>query len=119
MTSLKYKLLRNVFIFSGILVTFIIWLFLPSTFHNTSVFHVGKGAYGSKWGVLLLLPLPLFSLFFRTGKIQFHGDDEEFSKAEQEASDKAQMQCGMIAALALSLLSIALTSFVLILQTGG
>lgn len=111
MTLRKYKFLRNVFILSGIFISFIIWLFLPSTFRNTSLFHVGTGAYGSKWGILLLSLLPLFSLFFRTGKIQFHGDDEEYSKAEQEASDKAQMQCGMITALALSLLSIALTSF--------
>lgn len=112
MTARKYKFMRNVFIFSGILVSFIIWLFLSPTFRNTSVFHVGTGAYGSKWGVLLLLPLPLCSLFFRNGKIQFHGDDEEFAKAEQEASDKAQMQCGMIAALTLSLVSIALMSVV-------
>lgn len=111
MTSWKYKFLRNVFIFGGILISFLIWLFLPPIFVNTALFHVGTGAYGSKWGILLLIPLPLFSLFFRTGKIQFHGDDEEFCKAEQEASDKAQMQCGMIAALALSIVSIALTAF--------
>lgn len=116
MTARKYKFLRNVFIFAGILISFIIWLFLPSAFRNTSVFHVGTGAYGSKWGILLVLSLPLFSLFFRTGEIQFHGDDEAFSKEEQEASDKAQMQCGMVAALALSLVSIALTSFVFTLQ---
>ncbi len=111
MTAKKYRFLRNVFIFSGILISFIIWLFLPPTFHNTSLFHVGTKAYGSKWGILLLLPLPLFSLFFRTEKKQFYSDDEEFCQAEQTASDKAQMQCGMITALALSLLSIALTSF--------
>ena len=115
MTSGKYKMLRNVFILLGIVISFIMWLFLPDSFRNTSVFHVGTGEYGSKWGVLLVLILPLFSLCFRTGQIPFHGGDEEFFKAEQEASDRVQMQCGMIMALVLSLLSIALVAVAFIL----
>ena len=110
MTAKKYKALRNMFILLGIIISFIMWLFLPHTFRNTSFFHVGTGEYGSKWGVLLVLVFPLFSLCFREKQIPFHGGDEEFFKAEQEASDRVQMQCGMIMALALSLLSIALVA---------
>jgi len=110
MTAKKYKTLRNMFILLGIVISFIMWLFLPDSFRNTSFFHVGTGEHGSKWGVLLVLILPLFSLCFRTGQIPFHGGDEEFFKTEQEAADRAQMQCGMIMALALSLLSIALVA---------
>ena len=110
MTAKKYKTLRNMFIVLGIVISFIMWLFLPDTFRNTSVFHVGTGEYGSKWGVLLVLPFPLFSLCFRENQLPFHGGDEEFFKAEQEASDRVQMQCGLIMALALSLLSIALVA---------
>jgi len=54
-------------------------------------------------------------LCFREKQIPFHGGDEEFFKAEQEASDRVQMQCGMIMALALSLLSIALVAAAFIL----
>ena len=115
MTAKKYKTLRNMFILLGVVISFIMWLFLPDTFRNTSVFHVGTGEYGSKWGVLLVLPFPLFSLCFREKQLPFHGGDEEFFKAEQEASDKAQMQCGMIMALGLSLLSIALVAAAFIL----
>lgn len=110
MTSGKYKMLRNMFILLGIGISFVLWIFLPDTFRNTSFFHVGTGEYGSKWGVLLVLVFPLFSLCFREKQIPFHGGDEEFFKAEQEASDRVQMQCGMIMALALSLLSIALVA---------
>ena len=115
MTAKKYKTLRNMFILLGVVISFILWLFLPDSFRNTSVFHVGTGEYGSKWGVLLVLILPLFSLCFRTGQIPFHGGDEEFFKAEQEAADRVQMQCGMIMALSLSLLSIALVAIAFIL----
>ena len=110
MTAKKYKTLRNVFILLGIGIAFVLWLCLPESFRNTSVFHVGTGEYGSKCGVLIVLIFPLFSLCFREKQLPFHGGDEEFFKAEQEASDKVQMQCGMIMALALSLLSIALVA---------
>ena len=115
MTSGKYKMLRNMFILLGIGISFVLWVCLPDTFRNTSVFHVGTGEYGSKWGVLLVLVFPLFSLCFREKQLPFHGGDEEFFKAEQEASDRAQMQCGMILAFALSLLSIALVAVAFIL----
>ena len=68
MTAKKYKTLRNMFILLGIVISFIMWLFLPDSFRNTSFFHVGTGEHGSKWGVLLVLILPLFSLCFRTGQ---------------------------------------------------
>ncbi len=108
MNTGKYKLLRNIFIISGIVIALVIWFFLPSTFKNLSFFHVGNGEYGTKWGALALLPLPLFALCFRHKKIEFYGDDEEYKKAEQEKADKKNMQLGMVTALGLSILIIAL-----------
>ena len=104
----KYRLLRNIFIISGIVIALIIWFFMPSTFKNSPLFHVGNGEYGTKWGALLLLPLPLFSLLFRQKKLEFYGDDEEYNKSEQEKADKKSMQLGMVTALGLSILIIAL-----------
>ncbi|MCR4617433.1 MAG: hypothetical protein K5669_04495 [Lachnospiraceae bacterium] len=108
MDTKRYRLLRNIFIIAGIVIAFIIWLFMPSTFKNTSLFHVGSGEYGSKWGALILLPIPLFALFIRKKKLEFYGDDEEYKKSEHEKTDKKNMQSGMITALGLSLLIIAL-----------
>ena len=61
MTAKQYKNLRNIIIIAGIVIAFVIWLFIPDTFKNSPLFHVGNGEYGSKWGALILLPIPLFS----------------------------------------------------------
>ncbi len=108
MNTKKYRLLRNIFIISGIVIALIIWFFMPSSFKNSPLFHVGNGEYGTKWGALLLLPLPLFSLLFRQKKLEFYGDDEEYNKSEQEKADKKSMQLGMVTALGLSILIIVL-----------
>ncbi len=116
MTAKQYKNLRNIIIFVGMVAAFIIWLFIPGTFKNSSLFHVGTGEYGSKWGALILLPLPLFSLCFRKTKTEFHGSDSEYAAHEQNAADKTNMQLGMVTAAALSLLVIVLMSAVLFLH---
>ena len=108
MTIKQYKNLRNIIIVAGIVIAFIIWLFIPDTIRNSSLFHVGNNEYGSKWGALILLPLPLFSLCFRKTKTEFHGSDEEYVTQEQNAADKINMQLGMVTAIAPSLLIIAL-----------
>ena len=107
MNTGKYRLLRNIFIIAGIVIALIIWFFVPNTFKNTAIFHIGSGEYGTKWGALALLPIPLFSLCFRQKKLEFYGDDEEYKKLEQEKADKKSMQLGMVTALGLSLLIIA------------
>ena len=115
MTTKHYKIIRNIIIIVGIVIAFIIWLFIPDTFKNSSLFHVGNSEYGSKWGALLLLPLPLFSLCFRKEKKEFYSDDQEYISQEQTKEEKKNMQLGMITAIALSLLIIALMGAALFL----
>lgn len=115
MNAKQYKNLRNIFIIGGIVIAFIIWLFIPDTFKNSAIFHVGNGEYGSKWGALILLPLPLFSLCFRESKTEFHGSDQEYAAQEQKEADKTNMQLGMVSSIALSFLVIVLMSAALFL----
>ena len=115
MTAKQYKNLRNFIIIAGIVIAFVIWLFIPDTFKNSPLFHVGNGEYGSKWGALILLPIPLFSLCFRKSKTEFHGSDQEYATHEQNAADKTNMKLGMVTAIALSLIVIGLMSAALFL----
>ena len=49
MTAKQYRNPRNFIIIAGIVIAFVIWLFIPDTFKNSPLFHVGNGEYGSKW----------------------------------------------------------------------
>ena len=73
----RLSLIRNIVVIVGIIAGFVIWLFVPLTIKNSSILHVGNGEYGTKWGMLLALPLPLFSYFFHRKKLDFYGTDEE------------------------------------------
>ena len=108
MNANHYRIIRNIAILAGMVIAFIIWLFIPNTFKNATFFHIGNGEYGSKWGALIILFLPLFSLCFRKGKQEFYSDDQDYILQEQTKAEKTNMQLGMITAIALSLLSIAL-----------
>ncbi len=108
MTSRTLKILRNIFIWGGIIAGFIIWLDVPSVFKNTYLLHVGNSEYGSKMGMLLLLPLPLFALCFRANTGEFHGDDKDLISREKEQADKGQMLAGMLTALVLAAVVICL-----------
>ena len=108
-----YRIIRNIAILVGMVIAFIIWLFIPNTFKNATFFHMGNGEYGSKWGALIILLLPLFSLCFRKGKQEFYSDDQDYILQEQTKAEKTNMQLGMITAIALSLLSIALMGIAL------
>lgn len=103
MDTRTLKLARNILIISGIVGGFVIWLFVPETIRNSSIFHVGDGLNGSKYGMLLALPLPLFALLFRSNPLEFHGTDESCAAMEQEKSDRNQMICGIATALGLSI----------------
>lgn len=108
MTSRTLKIIRNIFMWGGIITGFIIWLNVPPVFKNTYLLHVGNGEYGSKMGILLILPLPLFALCFRVNTVEFHGDDKELISREREQADKEQMLAGMLTALALAVVVIGL-----------
>lgn len=95
----RLGLIRNLVVIAGIIVGFVIWLFIPATIKNSSIMHIGTGEYGSKLGLLIALPLPLFSYFFHRKKLDFYGTDEDLKNEEQEKSDKQQMWMGLVTAL--------------------
>lgn len=77
MNSKKLRIIRDIIIIVSIIGGFILWLFLPSVFENTSFFHVGNGKYGSKIGALLMLLIPLTALFPVKNDDEIHTDDQE------------------------------------------
>lgn len=87
----KYKMIRNIFICIGIFGGFIIWLFVPAAIKNSALIHVGNGELGSKWGLLVLLPLPLFTLICSKEDVAFHGDDEEVKRVARTKIYRNQM----------------------------
>ena len=62
LTSKNLRIIRNIIMISGMIAAFILWFFIPSFIRNSPQVHVGNGAYGSRLGFLLLLPLPLLGL---------------------------------------------------------
>ncbi len=95
----RLGIIRNLVVIAGIIVGSVIWLFIPTTIKNSSIMHIGTGEYGSKLGLLIALPLPLFSYFFHRKKLDFYGTDEDLKNEEQEKSDKQQMWMGLVTAL--------------------
>lgn len=62
-----------------------LWTFLPDTFRNTSLFHVGNGEFGIKTGALILLPIQFFAFIPATQQEEIHTEDpEERAKLEEE-----------------------------------
>ena len=104
----RLGLIRNIVVIAGIIAGFIIWLFVLATIKNSSILHVGNGEYGTKWGMLLALPLSLFSYFFHREKLDFYGTDEELKKEEQEKSDIHQIRMGLITAVVMAGIVISL-----------
>ncbi len=100
------KGLRTLAILLGIVIGFIIWLFVPDFIKNNALFHVGNGTYGTKWGMLLLLPFPLFALLFRREKIEYHGSDLEYQEQAEEIELRKTLTLQIVVALAYSLLVI-------------
>ena len=84
MKKLSSRQLRTIRIFTiiiGMLIRFMIWLFLPDVLKNNALFHVGNGKTGSKFGALLLVLIPLF------GFIPGHMDEEIHTKDLKERMD--------------------------------
>ena len=106
------KRIRNGIIVFGMLISFLIWLDVPSIFRNTPTFHVGNGTYGHKPGALLCVGLPLLTflaaLFSRLNKPEFHAEgDEEYQKAEAERAQRNELTIEIATAILLSITAIA------------
>lgn len=72
LSSKQLKMVRNLASIAGIVVGFLLWSFIPGTFQNTSLFHVGNGETGSKYGVLILLLLQFVAFIPNMNKEEIH-----------------------------------------------
>ena len=101
----QLKIVRNLVCVAGIVGGFILWTFLPDTFRNTSLFHIGNGEYGFKAGALILLLIQFFAFVPNTQQEEIHTEDpEERAKLEEERARKnAQLQVYTALGLALTI----------------
>ena len=101
----QMKIIRNLICVAGILGGFIMWTFLPDTFKNTGLFHVGNGESGSKTGALILLLIQFCAFIPDTNKTELHTDDpNERAKLEAELARKeAERQIFTALGLALTI----------------
>ncbi len=102
------KWLRTLAILLGIVGGFIIWLFVPAFIKNNAMFHVGNGTYGTKWGLLLLLPLPLCALLHQNDTQEYHGSDLEFQMQNEETETRKTLLTQILTSLFCSLVVIVL-----------
>ncbi len=105
LSSKQLKIIRNVICVAGIVGGFVLWTFLPDTFRNTSLFHVGNGEFGFKAGALILLLIQFFAFIPDTQQEEIHTEDlEERAKLEEERARKnAQLQVYTALGLALTI----------------
>ena len=112
MKKLSSQQLRTIRIFTiiiGMLIGFVIWLFLPDVISNNALFHVGNGKYGSKLGALLLVLIPLFGFIpGRMGEEIHTQDSMERSELKEKLDRKSEeiqlaiaLLCSVVACLAM------------------
>ena len=109
LSSLQLRTIRIFTIIIGMLISFVIWLFLPDVISNNALFHVGNGKYGSKMGALLLVLIPLFG--FIPGRMgeEIHTKDsmergalkEKLDKKSEEIQLAVALLCSVVACLAM------------------
>lgn len=102
--SLKQlKIMRNVICAIGIIGGFVLWKFLPDTFANTKLFHVGNGKSGSKTGALLLLLLQFIAFIPYKDSEEIHTEDPQERAEMEEARDKNSLKQQVVMAIAMAL----------------
>ena len=107
MKKLSSQQLRTIRIFTiiiGIIISFVIWLFLPDVLDNNALFHVGNGKTGSKLGALLLVLIPLFG--FAPGRMdeEIHTNDlkerDELKERNDRKSEEIQLAVALLCSVA-------------------
>lgn len=83
----QLKLIRNILVIVTVAIGFVLWLYLPKEIKNSTFFHVGNGEYGSKYGALILLTIPLVAFIPEKRNEEIHTEDPE-ERAELEAQWK-------------------------------
>ena len=110
MKKLSSRQLRTIRIFTiiiGMLISFIIWLFLPDVLKNNALFHVGNGKTGSKFGALLLVLIPLFGFIPSRMDEEIHTNDsmervelqEKIDRKSEEIQLAVAFFCSVVACL--------------------
>lgn len=105
LTSKQLRMIRLITIFTGMLLCFVIWLFIPDVIQNNAFFHVGNGKYGSKTGALLLVLIPLFGFIPQRTEEEIHTKDpveraelqEKLDKRSEEIQLAVAFFCGLAA----------------------
>ena len=105
LTSKQLRIIRIFTIAIGMLISFLIWLFLPDVISNNALFHVGNGKYGSKIGALLVVLIPLFGFIPARMEEEIHTKDarervelkEKFDKRTEEIQLAVAIFCSAIA----------------------
>lgn len=97
-----FKIIRNVLIIGTIIGGFICWIYIPSETVIHYDISFSPDAYGNKIYLLILLILPLFSLFPFVSE-EYHVESEEnMNKLRKNARTNAIIQ--LILAIILSLI---------------
>lgn len=105
----QLKVIRNVFAVLGVVVGFVLWLYMPATFKNSNFFHVGSGEYGAKYGALIILIFPLFAFVPKDSGIpEIHTEDADEREALENANKRKLLELQAIRAVALSIVVWAL-----------
>lgn len=100
----------------GIIVGFLLWRLLPQTFRNTSLFHVGNEEYGSKYGLLIFLPLQLIAFIRKDNSIEeIHTDDPKERAKIEAINTRRILKIQVIWAIGLALLIWVLMGFAVLL----
>ncbi len=103
LSSKQLKMVRNLVSIAGIIVGFLLWSFLPGTFKNNALFHVGNGATGSKYGVLILLLLQFVAFIPDTNKEEIHTTNSEEQAILVEEQTRKTLERQAITAIFMAL----------------
>ncbi len=103
LTSKQLLWIRNIVMFAGVLMAFVVWLHVPSTLKNNRLYHIGNGEYTFKEPFLIFILMPLLGLIPRKPIDEIHTDDmTERNKIKEEieiTSKKTQIICTVIGTL--------------------
>ena len=103
LTSKKLLWIRNIIMFAGIIMAFVLWLYVPSSLKNNRLYHFGNGEYTSKAPFLIFVLMPLLGLIPRKPIDEVHTDDiTERNKIKEEieiTSKKTQIICTLCGTL--------------------
>lgn len=105
LTNKQLKILRNGISIVGVAVGIFIWRYIPDTFRNNNLFHVGNGTYGSKYGVLILLLLQFITFIPYDNSIEeIYTDDPEKRAELEEKRTKRILEKQVVTAIAMALI---------------